>query len=105
MTLRWWRIGVLFERDGAPHTQTFHVRARTERNARRLVDGAMGRTPFEVYVCHPSDPMPQAPQIEEIAATYGPWRRSRDDPAFTLALEEERAGMRSPRSRGDAEHD
>jgi hypothetical protein len=105
MTLRWWRICVRFPRDGAPHTQTFHVRARTERNALGLVQGAMGGAAYEVYVCHPSDPMPQAPQVEEIAATYGPWRRSWDDPVFTTALEAAESADRSPQGRGDAEHE
>ena len=103
MTLRWWRICVVFPDDGAPWTRTFHVRARTERNARRLVQGAMGRAEYEVYVCHPSDPMPQAPQVEEIAARAGPWRRSWDDPVFAAALERARSDLRSPQGREDAE--
>ena len=37
---------------------------------------------FAVYVCHPSDPLPKAPREEEIAANYGPWRRSWKDPTI-----------------------
>lgn len=75
----WWRIAVLIERDGAPWTWTFHVRARTERKARTLVAAHVGG-PHTVYACHPSDPLFRASPQEEIAAHYGPYRRSWDDP-------------------------
>ena len=37
MKVRWWRMGVVFERDGDPWTWTLHVRAFHENGARRLV--------------------------------------------------------------------
>jgi hypothetical protein len=81
MNPRWWRIGVLFEEQGAPWTWTFHVRAFSEESARRLVAERLGDRAFTVHVCHPSEPLPRAPREEEIAADYGPFRRSWDDPA------------------------
>jgi len=80
MNPRWWRIAIVFEEEGAPRTWTFHVRAFTEKRARELVAERVGH-PFAVYACHPSDPLPRAPREDEIAADYGPWRRSWDDPA------------------------
>jgi len=79
-TPRWWRIGAVYERCGALWTWTFHVRARSERTARALVAKRVGR-PHGVYVCHPSDPHLKVPRTEGIAADYGPYERSWDDPA------------------------
>ncbi len=78
-TPRWWRIGVVFERGGAPWTHTFHVRALSERSARRLVADRVGR-PHGVHVCHSSEPQLNVLLTEEIAADYGPYERSWDDP-------------------------
>lgn len=76
---RWWRIGVVLEREGDPWTWTFHVRAATEKTARSLVKEHIGDEPFGVYVCHPSDPLPNVPPTAGIAAHYGPYRRSWED--------------------------
>ena len=76
---RWWRMGVLIERDGDPWTWTFHVRALSERRARGLVAQRVGGE-HQVYACHPSDPLPKARQIDEIAAEAGPFHRSWKDP-------------------------
>jgi len=78
---RWWRIAIVYEDQGIPYTWTFHVRAFTEKRARELVAAKADRA-FAVYVCHPSDPLPTAPREEEIAASYGPWKRSWADPAL-----------------------
>ena len=43
MTLRWWRLGVVVERDDALFTWTFHVRAFTERTARARDDHRVRR--------------------------------------------------------------
>ena len=92
MIPRWWRVAVWFEEGGDPFTQTFHVRAVTERKARTLVGEALDGREHTVYVCHPSDPLNKASREEFIAATYGPYRRSRDDPAIrTLLGEQERS--------------
>jgi hypothetical protein len=90
-TPRWWRIGVVFERDGDPWTQTFHVRALSERAARRLVAEAVG-APHGVHVCHPSDPLLQVSRKEEIAATYGPFRRSWADKTIAHLRERVQGG-------------
>ena len=82
MTPRWWRVGVILERDGDPWTWTFHVRAPTEKSARALVAGHIGEESFTVHVCHPSDPLLHVANREEIAAHYGPYRRSWEDPAM-----------------------
>ena len=79
-TPRWWRIGVVLTRDGDPWTWTFHVRALSERAARGLVADRVGE-PHAVFVCHPSDPLLKVSREEAIAAHYGPYRRSWDDPA------------------------
>jgi hypothetical protein len=76
---RWWRIAIVYEDAGEPWTWTFHVRAFTETSARALVGERVDHD-FVVYGCHPSEPLPTAPRDEEIAADYGPWRRSWDDP-------------------------
>ena len=86
MIPRWWRVAVWFETDGDPFTQTFHVRAVTERKARALVDEALGGREHTVYVSHPSDPLNKASREEYIAATYGPYRRNRDDPSIAELL-------------------
>ena len=80
-TPRWWRIGVVYEEDGAPWTWTFHVRALSERTAKALVAERVGR-PHGVHDCHPSDPHLKAPRTEEIAVDYGPFRRSWNDPTI-----------------------
>jgi len=81
MKVRWWRVGVLFEKDDGPWTWTFHVRAFTEASARRLVaekiDGA-----HEVYACVGSEPLMRVANREEIVADFGPYRRSWSDPAL-----------------------
>jgi len=88
---RWWRIAILYEEEGDPYTWTFHVRAFTEKRARELVAEQVGRE-FAVYVCHPSDPLPTAPRAEEIAAQYGPWKRSWNDPLIAPLLDLGRGG-------------
>jgi len=80
MIPRWWRIAVVLEREGAPWTWTFHVRAPTEKKARELVKSHLGEEPYAVFACHPSDPLHRAPRTPEIAAHYGPYRRSWADP-------------------------
>lgn len=82
MIPRWWRVGVVFLREGDPWTWTFHVRAFTERAARALVAERVGSR-HAIYVCHPSDPLPRVAKVEEIAADYGPYRRSWEDPTIT----------------------
>ena len=88
MIPRWWRVAVWFESEGDLFTQTFHVRAVTERKARALVSEALDRREHTVYVCHPSDPLNKASREEFIAATYGPYRRDRGDPALRTLLGE-----------------
>ena len=78
MTVRWWRLGILYEEEGAPWTWTFHVRARTENKARALVTARVGR-PHGVYACVASDPLLRVEQVEEIVAEAGPFRRSWND--------------------------
>ena len=91
MTPRWWRIGVVYEEDGDPWTWTFHVRAVTERTARRLVAERVSRE-HDVFLCHPSDPLLNVSPKEHIAANYGPYRRSWNDPMLKdLLRENERA--------------
>ena len=82
MIPRWWRVGVVYDEGGDPFTQTFHVRAVTERKARALVAVALGRE-HAVHACHPSDPLHKVSRDEFIAATYGPYRRSWKDPAVS----------------------
>ena len=79
MTVRWWRLGILYEENGAPWTWTFHVRARTEKKARELVNERVGR-PHGVYACVASDPLLRVEQVEEIVAEAGPFRRAWGDP-------------------------
>ena len=81
MNVRWWRVALIYEENGAPHTHTFHARALTEKRARALVAERMQRDDFFVYGCHPSDPLPTAPPDEVIVADWGPYERSWDDPA------------------------
>jgi len=76
---RWWRIAIVFERDGDPWTQTFHVRARTEEGARRLVADRVG-SEHRIYACVASEPLARVEPRDEIVATYGPYRRSWEDP-------------------------
>lgn len=80
MIPRWWRIALYVEREGAPHTWTFHVRAPTEAKARSLVADHLRGEAHTIYVCHPSDPLRSASPEPEIAAHYGPYRRSWKDP-------------------------
>ncbi len=80
MVPRWWRIGLIVEREGDPWTWTFHVRAPTEKQALALVAGHLGREPYRIYECHKSEPLLKAPRTPEIAAHFGPFRRSRSDP-------------------------
>lgn len=82
MIPRWWRVGVLLERDGAPWTWTFHVRAFTEKSARSLVEARVGEVRHVIYACHASEPLLRAAREEAIAADYGPYRRSFEDPAI-----------------------
>ena len=89
-TPRWWRIGIWFERDGAPWTWTFHVLALSERAARQLVAERAG-VPHEVFVCRPSDPQLKVPRTEAIAADYGPYQRSWDDATVAPVLKAENA--------------
>jgi hypothetical protein len=78
---RWWRLGVLMEREGAPWTATFHVRARTEEGARRIVAERVSGGRYAVYACFASDPVPKMPSHDEIAAVFGPYRRDWADPS------------------------
>lgn len=78
MKVRWWRMGVVFERDGDPWTWTLHVRAFSEKGARRLVAGRVD-APHAVYACQPSDPLLRVADTEEVVADYGPYRRSWED--------------------------
>lgn len=78
MKVRWWRMGVVFERDGDPWTWTLHVRAFREEGARRLVAGKVA-APHAVYACEPSDPLLRVADKEEVVADYGPYRRSWED--------------------------
>jgi len=80
VSVRWWRIAVVYEDDGAPHTWTFHVRALTEKRAQALVRERVGRDDFAVFGCFPSEPLPNAKQTDEIVADWGPYRRSWEDP-------------------------
>jgi len=82
VTPRWWRIGVIYEEDGDPFTWTFHVRAVTERTARRLVAERLGRRRHAIYICRPSDPLLRVSPQEHVAADYGPYRRSWRDPSL-----------------------
>ena len=86
MSPRWWRIAIVYEDDGDPWTWTFHVRAFTEKTARALVSGHVGR-PFVTFGCFPSEPLLTAPREEAIAAHYGPWRRSWEDPTVASLRE------------------
>ncbi|MGH7163549.1 MAG: hypothetical protein ACREID_08690 [Planctomycetota bacterium] len=80
MSPRWWRIGAIAEREGRPWTWTFHVRAPTEERARRLVALRFGDERFAIHICHRSEPLHKASRKEEVAAVYGPYPRSWDDP-------------------------
>jgi hypothetical protein len=78
-------MGVIMERDGEPWTETLHVRANTEENARRLVgrhvaDEFPDVTRSAIHLCHPSDPLLRVAPKEEIVVTYGPYRRAWSDP-------------------------
>ncbi len=79
MKVRWWRVGVIFEREGRPYTQTLHVRAFDEVSALRLVAQRIG-VRHHVYIAQPSEPLLRVKEVEEIVATYGPYERSWDDP-------------------------
>ena len=81
MNVRWWRIGVLFERDGAPWTRTLHIRAFTEESARRMAAERVG-CPHTVHVIEPSEPLLRVENREEIVADFGPFRRSWEDPVL-----------------------
>ncbi|MHC4547429.1 MAG: hypothetical protein ACYTEZ_01520 [Planctomycetota bacterium] len=93
MKVRWWRVGVVFERDGDPWTWTLHVRALTEASARRLVAERVGEAPHAVYACQPSEPLLRVAATEEVVADYGPYRRSWQDPTIAHL----RSLLRSPR--------
>ncbi|MGQ0614596.1 MAG: hypothetical protein ACT4PV_12745 [Planctomycetaceae bacterium] len=80
MNPRWWRLGVVVERDGAPWTMTMHARALSEAGARRLVAARLGGERHAVFVCHESEPLPKLPREEDLAALFGPYRRSWEDP-------------------------
>ncbi|MEM8883615.1 MAG: hypothetical protein AAGD14_06095 [Planctomycetota bacterium] len=91
MNPRWYRVAIFYEEDGHPFTWTFHVRAFTEKAAVGLVEEHVGRD-CTVFGCFPSDPLPTAPRHEEIAAHYGPWKRSWDEPGLREALHGASAG-------------
>ncbi|HEX5137304.1 MAG TPA: hypothetical protein VFY93_10045 [Planctomycetota bacterium] len=78
--LRWFRLSLFVERDGDPWTWTFHVRAFSEANARKLVAERLKGEAHVIYACEPSEPLSRAPPKEEIVADYGPYRRSWRDP-------------------------
>jgi len=78
--LRWYRVGIVLEREGEPCTWTFHVRAFTEAGALRLVEARLSGEAFAVHALQPSDPLLRATGGEEIVAEHGPWRRSWEDP-------------------------
>jgi len=82
VNVRWWRVALIYEDDGAPHTHTFHARALTEKRALALVVDRMARDDFHVYGCHPSEPLPTAPKEEKIVADWGPYLRSWEDPSI-----------------------
>jgi len=82
MNVRWWRVAIVYEEDGAPNTWTFHVRALTEKRAHALVGKRLARDDFAVYVSHQSDPLPTAIQTDEIVADWGPYKRSWSDPTI-----------------------
>jgi hypothetical protein len=82
VSVRWWRVAIVFEDDGAPHTWTFHVRALTEKRAEALVRDRVGRDESAVDGCFPSEPLPTAIQTDEIVADWGPYRRSWNDPTI-----------------------
>jgi len=82
MNVRWWRVAVVYEDNGAPRTWTLHVRAFTEESARALVASRVGDRSFFVYACQPSDPLTKVANREEIVADYGPYERSWDDPTL-----------------------
>ena len=84
---RWWRIGVLIERDGDPWTWTFHVRALSERRARGLVAERVAAE-HRLFVCHPSEQLARARREDEIAAEAGPFRRSWQDPMMSELKEQ-----------------
>ena len=80
MRARWWRLGVVVEREGDPWTMTFHVRARTEEAARSLVDARLSGERHAIHMCFSSEPVRGIPPADEIAAVFGPYRRSWSDP-------------------------
>ena len=79
MNVRWWRMGVIYERGGNPWTHTFHVRAFTEEGARRLVGQRLVGIRHAFHACQPSDPLLRVANREEIVAEFGPYERSWDD--------------------------
>jgi len=93
--IRWYRIGLLFERDGEPFTATYHVRALSGERARALVAERVGG-PHRVHACESSAPLRQVAEVEEIVAHYGPYRRSWNDPMVASL----RAGGTDPTSTG-----
>jgi hypothetical protein len=95
MKVRWWRVGVLFERDGDPWTWTFHVRAFTEASAQRLVAEKVD-APHEVYACVGSEPLMRVANREEIVADYGPYRRSWGDPAIEVVSHQSSVDRKKP---------
>ena len=80
MKLRWWRVALYVEREGDPWTWTFHVRAFTEKTARRLIDERLEGEAHTIFTCVPSERLTNIKQEEKIAADYGPYRRSWSDP-------------------------
>ncbi len=78
--LRWFRLSLYVERDGDPWTWTFHVRAKTEASARRLVAERLAGEAHTVYACEPSEPLSKVEPREEVVAAHGPYRRSWKDP-------------------------
>ncbi len=103
--IRWYRVGLVFERDQTPFTWTFHVRAFTADAARRLAAARAG-TPHAVYVCQPSEPLRRVAQVEEIVAHYGPYPRSWNDPVVTPLRAALRVALESAREDGlDGEGD
>ena len=82
MKPRWWRVAVVLERDGAPWTWTFHVRAFAEAKARALVAEPFGAARHAVYACVSSDPLSRVAPKEQVLVDDGPWPRSWEDPAM-----------------------
>ena len=86
MHVRWWRMGIVLEWEAQPHTWSLHVRAKTEKKARSLVAYRVAAdypgAPHLVHTCEPSDPLLKVANEERIAADFGPYKRSWNDPVL-----------------------